>query len=633
MIAYNFHAMWPVLAAALGNHLWQSTLFVIVAGLLTLILRDNHARARYGLWLAASVKFLIPFSLLTVLGSQIAWWRGPSETNGGVYMAMDQLSQPFSQSRLPLISQTMPATRSAGPIELLWPFLAAIWLCGIAVVVLAWYVRWRRISAAIRKAEPLREGREVESLRSLEQTEGMSRQIEMRVSRTSLEPGIFGIFRPVLVWPQGISERLEQEHLEAILAHELCHARRRDNLSAAVHMVVEAIFWFHPIVWWLGARLLQERERACDEHVLEMGSDRQIYAESILKICEFCVGSPLDFVAGVTGADLKKRIIHIMTKSVARKLDFSKKLLLSMAGLAAVAVPIVLGALSATRSVAASQAQIPGGIPPVYEAVSIKPISIQPNESANRAASMGFTADKFSATHVTLQTLIKAAYKVEDNQISGAPNWLTTEKFDIGAKWDKSVVDALQGLSENQLIVERRRMLQEFLADRFKLALHREFQHFPAYDLVIAKNGPKFQEAKPGDTYPNGFKDSDGVARAGLMYLAKGQLTGQGVPIALLVRKLSGELSRESGGSIIQDKTGLNGNYDFTLHWTPGESQDSIFRAAEGGQPGAGRQASSESAATSIFTALQEQLGLKLEAQSGPADILVIDHAEKPSGN
>jgi bla regulator protein blaR1 len=92
----------------------------------------------------------------------------------------------------------------------------------------------------------------------------------MLLSRACLEPGIFGIARPVLVWPAGISERLPDAHLEAILAHELWHVRRRDNLAAAVHMAVEAIFWFYPLVWWLGSRLLDERERACDEEVLDL---------------------------------------------------------------------------------------------------------------------------------------------------------------------------------------------------------------------------------------------------------------------------------------------------------------------------------------------------------------------------
>ena len=147
----------------------------------------------------------------------------------------------------------------------------------------------------------------------------------MFLSRASLEPGIFGIARPVLIWPEGISARLDDAHVEAILAHEVGHVRRRDNLFAAIHMLVEAIFWFHPLVWFVGTRLVEEREVACDEEVLESGSAREVYAESILKICEFCVSSPLACVSGVTGADLKKRIVRIMSEGAVRKLDGSRK--------------------------------------------------------------------------------------------------------------------------------------------------------------------------------------------------------------------------------------------------------------------------------------------------------------------
>jgi bla regulator protein BlaR1 len=630
MIANSLSEACKSIAPAIGNHLWQSTLFAIAAGLLTLILKNNHARTRYLLWLTASVKFLIPLSLLAGIGSHIAWWRGAPGANAGVYIAMDQLSQPFSQSRMSFITEATPAIHTAGLIDLLPVFLAAVWLCGIAVVVVAWYVRWRRMSTVMRKAVPLREGREVESLRSLERAEAMSQQIEMRLSRTSLEPGIFGIVRPTLVWPHGISEHLEDGHLEAILAHELCHVRCRDNLSAALHMVVEAIFWFHPIVWWMGARLLQERERACDEKVLESGSDRQVYAESILKICEFCVGSPLDFVSGVTGADLKKRIANIMTKNVVRKLDFSRKLLLSAAGLAVVAMPIAFGVLNATQSRAESQVQVAGIIPPVYEAVSIKPASIIANKPEVVSSRMMFRPSEFTARNITLQELIGTAYGVDGVQISGAPAWLNSEKFDIDAKWDESVLDALQTLSQDQLARERKRMLQEFLADRFKLMIHRETQHLPVYNLVISKNGSKLHEANPGDTYPNGFKDADGHARAGNLHFEKGQLIGQGVPVSLLVRHLSREISQELGGSILADRTGLTGNYDFTLKWTPEENQPSIFRSAPSGQQGTESTSSAESTEPSLFKALQEQLGLKLELQNGPGEILVIDHVEKP---
>jgi bla regulator protein blaR1 len=245
MISKYLSAMWAAIAPALGNHLWQSTLFAIAAGLLTLVLRKNHARVRYWVWLAASVKFLIPFSLLVGIGSQLAWSRGSA---GGWYFAMDEVSLPFSQPTTAMISRATPSTVLQSLIHLLSSLLV-VWLCGFLMVVLVWCVRWRRISAAVRKAVPLREGREVEALRRLERIAGMTKRIEMLLSRTSLEPGIFGIVRPVLVWPERISERLEDAHLEAILAHELWHVRRRDNLAAAIHMLVEAIFWFYPLVW------------------------------------------------------------------------------------------------------------------------------------------------------------------------------------------------------------------------------------------------------------------------------------------------------------------------------------------------------------------------------------------------
>jgi TonB family protein len=167
-----------------------------------------------------------------------------------------------------------------------------------------------------------------------------------------MEPGIFGIVRPVLLWPATISEHLQDSHLRAILAHEVSHVRRRDNLAATMHMAVEAIFWFHPIVWWLGARLVEERELACDEEVLQLGNSPSIYAESILKTCEFCVGAPLACVSGVTGAELKKRIVRIMTPNRAEKLGRGRKILLASVGVVSVVGPVLFG-LGTTQRVRA----------------------------------------------------------------------------------------------------------------------------------------------------------------------------------------------------------------------------------------------------------------------------------------
>src|SRR5258708_4866631 len=419
MIVKYLSAIWTAFAPALGNHLWQSTLFAAMAGLLTLILRKNHARVRYWLWLAASFQFLMRLSLVVGMGSHLAWARGAPRTKASLYFAMEQVSQPFTQ---PVPSRATTPTISSNLVHLL-PVLLAVWLCGFLVVLCVWYMRWLKISAAIRKSVPLHEGREVEGLRRLERIAGTEQRIEILLSRTSLEPGIFGITRPVFIWPEGISKHLENAHLDGILAHELCHVRRRDNLAAAIHMVVEAIFWFHPLVWWLGARLLEERERACDEEVLESGSDRQVYAESILKICEFCVGSPLACVSGVTGADLKKRMAYIMTKNLSRKLDFSRKLLLSVAGLLALALPIIYGlARPAQGRAQSSQTAAPNAA--VFTSGGLH-ISVTPGEPGNGLIQTRiiYTPNGLMAKNQTLLELIKLAYGDQANQISSGPDW------------------------------------------------------------------------------------------------------------------------------------------------------------------------------------------------------------------
>ena len=626
MIEKYLSGMWTAVAPAAGNHLWQSTLVAVAAGLLTLTLRKNQARVRYGLWLAASLKFLIPFSVLVGIGSRLGWHQAPSGTTDALYFAMDQLGQPFTQLAAPAIPHATQAAPTLGLIHSLPVFLSAVWLCGFLAILFVWCARWRRMSTAMREARPVREGREVNTLRRLESQGGIRKQIEMLLSRASTEPGIFGIARPVLVWPVGISARLEDKHVEAILAHEVWHVRRRDNLAAAVHMLVEAIFWFHPIVWWMGKRLVEEREIACDEEVLELGSERQVYAEGILKVCEFCVESPLACVSGVTGADLKKRIVRIMTEGAARKLNFAKRLLLSAAGLAAIVVPVAFGLAHATPRLTQNQPQGQTADKSKYEfAVA----SIKPNKSGGERIALSYSPDGFTGVNVTLRLLVRFAYgPVEDSRILGGPDWENSERFDIEARVDSAAVDELQKLAPAQLHLTRQSMLQALLADRFKLTVHRETKEIPVYAIVIAKNGPKLQESKPGDTYPNGLKGADGRGGVGLFGGRGGPLVGQGTPIATLATVLSQQLGR-----VVLDKTGLNGKYDFTLQWVPDQGQAGMGSGADGSQPVTESPASVESSGPSIFTAIQEQLGLKLESQKAPVDILVIDRAEWPSGN
>jgi len=601
MIPKYLTETWDAIAPALGNHLWQSTLVALTAGLLTLLLRKHHARARYWLWLAASVKFLLPFSWLVALGNHLAWSRGAAPApQPGLYLVMEGISQPFTQSSVPVVS----GAHSSLSLLPLLPALIALWLSGFLAVLFVWSARWRRISAAKRAAVPLAEGREVGVLRRVERVGGVRKPIELLLSQASLEPGIFGIARPVLLWPVGISKRLEDAHLEAILAHEVWHVRRRDNLFAALHMLVEAVFWFYPLVWWLGARLLEERERACDEEVVELGGDRQVYAESILKVCEFCLGSPLPCVAGVTGADLKKRMVHIMSARILHKLDFARKLLLTTAALLAIALPIAFGVLHATPGQAQSSDVTTTQPVRSFETVSIKPCT-RPAGGPTQLM-MNLDDGSFVARGVTLQTLIKVAYDhLQDSQLAGGPDWLNTQKYDIDAKMSAADIADLRKLPREH--VGDQGMLKAMLRDRFQLTLHPEVRNLPVYDLVVDKNGPKFQE-------------SSGPGR---MRLGKGELVSEGTPLALLTEQLSVHLDRT-----VVDKTGLKGNYAFSLHWTPDASEEARIKAD--GISEATLPPSSETS-ESILTAVQEQLGLKLEPKTEAVQVMVIDRAETPS--
>ncbi len=219
------------------NHLWQSTCFAIVAGLLAAILRKNRANVRYWLWLSASLKIFVPFALLMNLGSRlqftpVAQKLATQIAAPAVSFTVEQISQPF-------VFNPAPAPVTSHPDSSILPFVVlGLWLAGVITIALMRFRGWLQVRAAVRASTPL----------------GIPSTVEIRAAAGLLEPGVVGVIRPVLLVPEGITEQLSPSQLEAVLAHELCHVRRRDNLFASFHMIVEMLFWFHPLVWWIGAR-------------------------------------------------------------------------------------------------------------------------------------------------------------------------------------------------------------------------------------------------------------------------------------------------------------------------------------------------------------------------------------------
>jgi beta-lactamase regulating signal transducer with metallopeptidase domain len=353
------------MSETLLDHLWQSTLFVCGAALLTCAFRGNGASIRFKIWLAASLKFLVPFPLLMLVGEHLRWSApGASVATPQWTVFVSRIMQPASLMKLDfgpsMVSGTTVSAAGApgaatagitgsGPAVLnthAWlhwgvgTWMLLIWAIGCAVLVSRWALEWLKLRAVVMTATPL----DIEA------------PLPVREAATSLEPGVCGILAPVLLLPRGIATHLTSGELDSILEHELCHWWRRDNLTAALHMLVEALFWFHPLVWWLGSRMVIERERACDEEVIQSGTDRQVYAESILKVCRLYVEPPLLCATGVSGGTLRQRIEDIMTCQVTAKLHLAKKCLLSVAGLAAFAGPVAIGLAFGPQGLAQAQA-------------------------------------------------------------------------------------------------------------------------------------------------------------------------------------------------------------------------------------------------------------------------------------
>jgi uncharacterized protein (TIGR03435 family) len=676
------------------NHLWQSTLVVLLALVLTWVLKRNQARTRYWVWMVASAKLLVPFSLFVAIGEWLRPDAAPLTESPQFASAIVNIAQPFSANSQNIEPVTVhlpePAIAASNPyhVHLLPALFLTVWLCGFLFMLVRWARNWWAIRATVRSASPI----------------PLSTDVPVLTSSLLLEPGVFGIFRPVLLLPEKILNRLSAPQLRSILAHEMCHVRRRDNLTAAIHMVVEATFWFHPAVWWIGTRLIEERERACDEAVLQLGNEAEVYAQSILNVCKFYTESPMACMSGVTGSDLKRRIVRIMTEQTGRKLDLSRKLVLSVAAVMAVALPVAFGVVHATQvraqsapanpasNIAATWQGIlhtnrdlhfvakitkagdgtlratfynidaaPGGIPAIsttlngsllklelpfatYEGAlsadgnsitgtwrqGLNPLPLNFARSTNetewtipqpppRMAPMAadanptfevatikasrpdehgprydFRSRRFSVIHASLSDLLKFSYGLQQSQIAKAQDWVNSESYDISAKPD--------GEGEPS-IKQWESMVKKLMADRFQLKFHFEKREQAVYVLTVARTGPKLTRS-----------ESDPSASGGMGFGPPGNFGATNATMADVAEALGqGVLNRP-----VEDQTGLTGRFNLRLTWTP----DGLATATE-----------NPNALPDFFTAIKEQLGLKLVSTKAPVDVLVIDHVERPSPN
>jgi bla regulator protein BlaR1 len=579
-----------ILSSQVAAHLWQSTLFGMLAVLVaSTLLRRCEARVRHAVFLVASLKFLMPFSTLMALGASIGSW-GPAVAPmpEPVRMVLEQATNvpaPFTPS---LARQATAATTGTVP---LLPLVLAVWAAGTVLVLLSWARQWWQVRQYIRGARMLGTVDGVPVLSSL----------SMREHRC--EPGLFGLVRPVVLVPDGIAERLTADELDAVLIHEHCHARRRDNLVAAAHSLVEATFWFHPLVWWLGHRLRDERERACDEAVIARGIDRDTYARAILSTCRFYVDSKFFAVAGVGGANLRRRVEGIVARDVGWRLTWVQRAALTGTAIAAVMAPFAMGMMT-TALWAQSGNSFVGLQTSATRRFDVA--SIKENRSGDSGWRLGPpNRGTESIYNLELRRIVASSFRIQDKMVFG-PDWMDSVRYDIEAKGSPTANSP-----------EVWEMMRSLLAERFHLKYHLETRVLPAYVLVVARGGHTLVKGEDGEC---AAAIRAGQASCDAIQFLQFGMGIRNMPLAALAAGVARRLQDRP----VVDRTGLEGRYDARVLWRPDDATPEQLAQIPADQ---------RPPDVNIFEAFEQQAGLRLEARREPIEVLVVDHIQRADEN
>jgi len=526
--------------------------------------------------------------------------------------------------------EDLPAPAIPGPSARVSTLMRVAWgagaiLCLAPVAVALWRLRsLRRRSVPWLAATPV--------ARMIARHAGIERPIEVLLSETIVTPLTCGFVRPAIVMPAD-AQSWSDPDVRRAMVHELEHVRRADWPVQLAARVVCALYWFHPLAWIAWRHLGLESERACDDAVLR-GTESADYAEQLVtlaaRVSHQTFQSYQPALSMANRSDLSARVRALLDSRQAR----GRAGLLRAVSVAALVALLAL-TISPLRAVGRSQAQTPAS-GPGFEVASVKP-----NNSGDGRVMFQNQPGRFTATNVTLRMLIRQAYQVQDTQITGGPSWMPDDHFDIVAKLDASQ-DGQRGGGPGGGPGPVQLALRELLKERFGVVVHNETKEMPIYALILARS-----DGKLGPQLKKSETDCAALAAAGRGRgpggpggPGRGAPPAPGQPIACGIQIGMGNLNMGGAsmaqfatslamfaGRIVLDKTGLTGGWDLTMTWTPDNMPQRPPGAPE--PPGGAIDPNGPS----LFTAIQEQLGLKLDSQRGPVDVLVIDKAEHPTPN
>src|SRR5215472_6521345 len=349
------------------NHLWQATIFFVIALLASLLLRRAPARARYLVWLAAAIKFALP-SAVVLLALSSAGIRPQSmlDSSPRYNPTLHYITPIVSPVANPVgsVAATEPRPFLKGPVAkpLAQPgasrvglVLSVFWLVGATAFFYNWVKRRRQVASAIETGRVVRAGREWQALNKVTSWLGITRRVDLIVTPAVTEPGVWRVLAPIVLLPEAIVSQLTDEELETLMMHEMAHVLRWDNLVSNLNMVLCCLFWFNPLVWLIDTWLLREREEACDEVVLRWSGASQTYAASIKKIYRFCLNSPVSGLSAAGGSRLKHRLERILGNRSDQPFYMSHKVLVGSMIVVSLMLSVVAGLQPSNRLVPRTQ--------------------------------------------------------------------------------------------------------------------------------------------------------------------------------------------------------------------------------------------------------------------------------------
>jgi beta-lactamase regulating signal transducer with metallopeptidase domain len=337
---------WPLVA----NHLWQTTVFVLMAWGIVRLLKRSTARVRYCIWSIALMKFLLPSALLILalerIGVDIALTAPATRASAEIVSRIAQPILPIVNPGATPVAETIVGASPANRETHREPYclLSLFWGLGVAATLTRWMVRRWRFRLALRAGVEITTGREAVAFNQARSWLFPHREIKLMAVPELRDLGVWRVWRPIVLVPDGMAERLSEGELEAVMMHELVHIMRYDNLRDTWRMLLRCLFWFHPMIWLIDRELRVEREVICDEAVIRYNGDARTYAAGLWKVAQHGLGWDFAGISRAAGATLSKRIKLMLNAEGPTNLSPFGRVLASVAicGLFIIAIAIAV---------------------------------------------------------------------------------------------------------------------------------------------------------------------------------------------------------------------------------------------------------------------------------------------------